>query len=92
MGYVHEFGYGVAVDRKQALKYYDRAAARGSSIAKQAAANLRSPDYDARPASGSSGAGGAQFCSSGYVYDFGMGYCRAPSTSDPPNMPTNSGP
>jgi TPR repeat protein len=92
MGYVHEFGYGVAVDRKQALKYYDRAAARGSSIAKQAAANLRSPDYDARPAQGSTGSGGTQFCTSGYVYDSGMGYCRAPSTSDPPNMRTNSGP
>ena len=46
---------GVNVDRKQALKYYDRAAARGSTIAKQAAANLRSPDYDQRPPASTGG-------------------------------------
>ncbi len=91
MGYAYEFGKGVAVDRTQALKYYDRAAARGSAIAKQAAANLRSPDYDRRPAAGASGAGGVQFCNHPYVWDSAFGYCRPPSATDGPNMPTNSG-
>lgn len=40
MVYVYEFGIGVTVDRKRALIYYDKAAALGSPIAKQAAANL----------------------------------------------------
>jgi TPR repeat protein len=91
LAYMYEFGLGVAVNRKEALKYYDRAAARGSSIARQAAANLRSPDYD-QPPPPSGGGSGTVFCSSSYVYDFGMGYCRAPSESDPPNMQNNSGP
>jgi TPR repeat protein len=58
LAYMYEFGDGVRVDRKKALVYYDRAAAKGSKIARQAAANLRSPDYDARPqAAGGGGAG-----------------------------------
>ncbi|MET0280206.1 MAG: tetratricopeptide repeat protein [Steroidobacteraceae bacterium] len=91
MGYVYEFGRGVAVNRKEALKYYDRAAARGSDIAKQAAANLRSPDYD-QPPPQPSGGNGITYCTLPYVYDFSMGYCRAQSTSDPPNMQHDSGP
>ncbi len=90
MGYVYEFGVGVAVDRKKALMYYDRAAARGSAIAKKVAANLRSPDYD-RPPPSNSGGGGQTFCTSGMVWDSGMGYCRSPLSFDPPNMPTRSG-
>ena len=39
VAYMYEFGLGVAVDRKTALVYYDRAAARGSDLAKRAAAN-----------------------------------------------------
>jgi len=87
---MYEFGMGVDVDRKQALKYYDRAAARGSTIAKQAAANLRSPDYDQRPPSSAGGNGGTTFCTSGHVWDSSFRYCRLPGTSDPPLMPTQS--
>ncbi len=90
LAYIYEFGMGVNVDRKQALKYYDRAAARGSTIAKQAAANLRSPDYDQRPPASTGGNGGATFCSSGHVWDSSFGYCRLPGSSDPPLMPTQS--
>lgn len=57
LAYLYEFGDGVRVDRKKALVYYDQAAARGSKIARQAAANLRSPDYDARPQAAGGGAG-----------------------------------
>ena len=46
LAYMYEFGLGVRVDRKKALFYYDRSAAKGSALARQAAANLRSPDYD----------------------------------------------
>jgi TPR repeat protein len=55
LAYMYEFGEGVRVDRKKALVYYDQAAAKGSKIARQAAANLRSPDYDARPRSDGGG-------------------------------------
>jgi TPR repeat protein len=91
MGYVYEFGVGVPVDRKKALVYYDRAAARGSQIAKKVAANLRSPDYD-RPPPRNTGGGGITFCTGGMVWDSGFGYCRPSAASDPPNTPTNSGP
>jgi TPR repeat protein len=57
LAYMYEFGEGVRVDRKKALVYYDQAAAKGSKIARQAAANLRSPDYDARPRSDGGGEG-----------------------------------
>jgi TPR repeat protein len=90
LAYMYEFGIGVDVDRKQALKYYDRAAARGSTIAKQAAANLRSPDYDQRPAASSNGNGGTIFCTSGHVWDTSFGYCRPQAASDPPFLPTQS--
>jgi uncharacterized protein len=90
LAYIYEFGVGVNVDRKLALKYYDRAAARGSVIAKQAAANLRSPDYDQPPPASGGGGGGTTFCTSGHVWDSGFGYCRPPNTSDPPLMPTQS--
>jgi hypothetical protein len=89
LAYIYEFGMGVSVDRRQALKYYDRAAARGSSIAKQAAANLRSPDYDPPPPPSNSGTG-PTFCTSGHVWDSGFGYCRPAAASDPPLMPTQS--
>ena len=46
MAYMYEFGLGVAPNRATALQYYDRATAGGSALAKRAAANLRSPDYD----------------------------------------------
>jgi uncharacterized protein len=49
LAYMYEFGLGVRVDRQKALFYYDRAAAKGSDKARQAAANLRSPDYDRPP-------------------------------------------
>lgn len=62
LAFMYEFGDGVPVDRKKALVYYDRAAAKGSKIARQAAANLRSPDYDARPQStGGGGSAGEDF-------------------------------
>ena len=46
MAYMYEFGLGVPVNRAIALQYYDRAAAGGSDLARRAASNLRSPDYD----------------------------------------------
>lgn len=46
VGYLYEFGLGVQLDKPTALSWYDKAAARGNSIARQAAQNLRSPDYD----------------------------------------------
>jgi uncharacterized protein len=60
LAFMYEFGDGVRVDRKKALAYYDQAAAKGSKIARQAAANLRSPDYDARPQRGGSGGTGTE--------------------------------
>ena len=47
LAYMYEFGLGVPVNRKTALMYYDRSAAAGNKLARQAAANLRSPEYDA---------------------------------------------
>lgn len=55
--YMYEFGEGVPVDRKKALSYYDRAATKGSTIARQAADNLRSPDYDSPRSVGTGGSG-----------------------------------
>ena len=55
--YMHEFGLGVPVNRTVALTYYDRAAAAGNDKARQAAANLRSPDYDRPPPSMSGDSG-----------------------------------
>lgn len=65
LAFMYEFGDGVRVDRKKALTYYDQAASRGSKIARQAAANLRSPDYDARPQGGGGGA-----AAGGYDYSY----------------------
>ncbi len=48
MGYLCEFGLGVPQDKQRALKLYDTAAAKGDAIARQAASNLRSPDYEPR--------------------------------------------
>jgi TPR repeat protein len=59
LAFMYEFGDGVPVDRKKALAYYDQAAAQGSKIARQAAANLRSPDYDALPQRGGGDDGSA---------------------------------
>lgn len=53
--FMHEFGQGGPVDRKTALMYYDKSAAAGNALAKRNAANLRSPDYDAKPAAGGGG-------------------------------------
>ena len=49
LAWMYEFGEGVQADRKKALFYYDRAAAKGNKIARQAAANLRSWEYDHPP-------------------------------------------
>ena len=57
LAYLYEFGLGVRVDRAKALVYYDQAAAGGLSKARQAAANLRSPDYDQPRGGGRSGGG-----------------------------------
>jgi len=55
--------------------YYDRAAARGSDLAKRAAANLRSPDYD-QPANFKTGGNNAGSpCSGGYQYNNAQGSC-----------------
>lgn len=59
LAYLYEFGLGVRVDRAKALAYYDRAAAGGLSKARQAAANLRSPDYDQPRGGGSRTSGGS---------------------------------
>lgn len=49
LAWMYEFGEGVRKDRQKALYYYDRAAAKGNKIARQAAANLRSWEYDHPP-------------------------------------------
>lgn len=60
--FMYEFGEGTAVDWAKALVYYDQAAAKGSAVARQAAANLRSPDYrQRRQSGGGSGGGGGAF-------------------------------
>jgi TPR repeat protein len=61
LAWMYEFGAGVRADRTKALYYYDRAAAKGNKIARQAAANLRSWEYDHPPKyyGGSSDSGGA---------------------------------
>jgi hypothetical protein len=56
LAFMYEFGRGVAPDRKMALQYYDQAARGGNALAKRAAANLRSPDYD-RPRGGGGNGG-----------------------------------
>jgi len=60
LAWMYEFGEGVRADRAKALYYYDRAAAKGNKIARQAAANLRSWEYDHPPQhyGGSSASGG----------------------------------
>lgn len=68
LAYLYEFGLGVRADRAKALAYYDRAAAGGLSKARQAAANLRSPDYD-QPRGGGSGASDAGYNSGGSSSD-----------------------
>ncbi|WP_129778368.1 tetratricopeptide repeat protein [Peristeroidobacter soli] len=50
VGYLYEFGLGVRLDKKTALSWYDKAAARGNLVARQAATNLRSADYEPAPA------------------------------------------
>lgn len=76
LAYMYEFGLGVGVDRVMALKYYDRAAAGGDAMARRAAANLRSPEYD-RPANmGMFGGGMRSRCSTGFVEDITVG-CKA---------------
>jgi TPR repeat protein len=74
LAYMHEFGLGVPADRKTALVYYDRAAAGGNQRAKQAAANLRSPDYDA-PRNQRSGGGSSAQCGGSYSYNYASGSC-----------------
>ena len=49
LAWMYEFGEGVPTDRAKALYHYDRAAAKGNKIARQAAANLRSWEYDHPP-------------------------------------------
>lgn len=49
LAWMYEFGEGVQKDRAKALYHYDRAAAKGNKIARQAAANLRSWEYDHPP-------------------------------------------
>ncbi len=49
LAWMYEFGEGVPADRKKALYYYDLAASKGNKIARQAAANLRSWEYDHPP-------------------------------------------
>jgi TPR repeat protein len=49
LAWMYEFGEGVHADRAKALHYYDRAAAKDNKIARQAAANLRSWEYDHPP-------------------------------------------
>ncbi len=55
LGYMYEFGLGVAKNKNKALELYDRAAAKGDVLARQTAANLRSPDYDPPPVRTSDG-------------------------------------
>jgi TPR repeat protein len=75
LAYMYEFGLGVRADRAMALKYYDKAAAGGSDLARRAAANLRSPDYD-QPRNYSAGGGSTGGrCSGGYSFDYASGSC-----------------
>ena len=78
LAYMYEFGLGVPVNRKTALVYYDRSAAAGNKLARQAAANLRSPEYDA-PVNYGSGASPipttTHDCPSGSSWN-GAGRCR----------------
>ena len=67
LAYMYEFGLGVQKDRKLALLYYDRSAAQGNALAKHAAANLRSPDYDQPPPAMFGGSSGKS-CYLGYYY------------------------
>ncbi len=88
LAYMYEFGLGVGVNRPQALYYYDLASKRGDAMAKKAAANLRSPDYDRPPANysgGNSGLGsGAVSCPNGYVhYGIGRDCFPVSNTMDP---------
>ena len=76
---------GTAVDRRQALVYYDLAAKRGSRVARINAAFLRSPDYDQLPArAGASGSQDAEFrrfqCN-GAGGQFNGTSCYAPGTN-----------
>ncbi|HEY8997590.1 MAG TPA: tetratricopeptide repeat protein [Edaphobacter sp.] len=80
LAYMYEFGYGIAPSKQAALHYYDMAAAKGDAQARQAAANLRSSDYDARPRSGGGGGGGFSVrphCRGDYEFDLASGTCRS---------------
>ena len=70
LAYMYEFGLGIPPDRKMALLYYDRSAAQGDALAKRAAANLRSPDYDRPPPVFFGGSSGTQ-CPDGYGWQPG---------------------
>lgn len=77
LAYMYEFGLGVKANRVTALMYYDRSAAAGNELAKRAAANLRSPEYDA-PVNYGSGASPfptSHDCPSGSTWN-GAGRCR----------------
>lgn len=69
LAYMYEFGLGVRPDRAKALTYYDRAAAGGLSKARQAAANLRSPDYYRSQGGGGRGGSGGYGSGSGSSAD-----------------------
>lgn len=77
LAYMYEFGLGVKANRATALMYYDRSAAAGNELAKRAAANLRSPEYDA-PVNYGSGASpfstASHDCPSGLYWN-GSGRC-----------------
>lgn len=75
LAYMYEFGLGVRVDRKMALVYYDRSAARGNELARRAAANLRSPDYDQPLNHRAGGNTPGSRCSSGYDFNGASGSC-----------------
>ena len=81
VAYMYEFGLGVGVSRPTALQFYDRAAAGGSDLAKRAAANLRSPDYDVRVNFSLGGDAIGPTCNIGYQYV--MGTCYSYSNEKP---------
>ena len=86
LAYMYEFGLGVPVNRKLALVYYDRSAAQGDALARHAAANLRSPEYD-RPPPASFGGTSGRSCYLGYNYQGsylnGGGMCVANDPNNP---------
>ncbi len=82
LAYMYEFGLGVDVNRKTALLYYDRSAAQGDALARRAAANLRSPDYDRPPPAVWGGSSGSQ-CPNGYLWQPGNRCVAAGGTHNP---------